>query len=648
MGTAVKLFIAGIFALAMNHLSASQESSPIQHTDTVCIPGAERTEEYLPLLRNKKVALAGNHSSMIGRRRMIDSLLARGVSIVRVFSPEHGLYGKVAANTPVEDHADPVTHIQVISLFGHHQKPKPEELRGIDAILFDMQDVGVRFYTYISTLHYIMEACAEASIPVIILDRPNPNDGYIDGPVLYPRFKSFIGMHPVPIVHGMTIGEYARMINGEGWLRNRKKCSLTVIPVGNYRHGQSFDFKQPPSPNLNTPRSVFLYPSLCWFGATAVSDARGTFFPFQAIGSPLLKGKYDFAFTPKPITGMAERPAHANDTCYGIDLRNYPRGAFGIGGRLNLQWLLEMYKSYPEKALFFNGENAKSPDSILHFDYLVGNSLLREQIKRGFSEPAIRQTWEAGLKKYRKIRSKYLLYADPPAAIKVMTWNIHHGADKDEQDRLSHMASLINSSGAGIVGLQEVDSVCSRSDNMDQAAILASMTGMHHLFQKHFAFQGGAYGNALLSRYPIGKVSSFRLPILSDSSKTVAFFVADLHVSKKTMVKAAVVHMDYRDSRSRINQANMINRIIEKTKCRYLILTGDMNASPGTAEVTTLTKYLKDVTNTKDLTFPAGGTDRKIDYILSGKGLWPLSSYVLESTDSDHLPVISVLDLRLP
>ncbi|MBK1438539.1 DUF1343 domain-containing protein [Parapedobacter sp. ISTM3] len=381
-----------------------------RHADMPLVPGANRMDVYLPLLEGKGVGLAINQSSLVDGTRLIDTLLSSGVHVVRAFGPEHGVSGQTSANRFVAHGTDERTGVPVTSLFGAYYKPTKQDLEGIDVMVFDMQDVGVRFYTYISTLHYVMEACAENHIAVIVLDRPNPNDGYIDGPVLEPACQSFIGMHPIPVVHGMTMGEYARMINGQGWLHGGLQCPLTVISMLNYRHGMDDELPVPPSPNLNTQRSIYLYPSLCWFGGTAISDGRGTYTPFQLLGSPALRGKYAFSFVPQAIHGMSEHPMHAGDTCYGLDLRGLDLEAFRATKRLNLRWLLELYEAYPDKANFFNREAELGEDAVLHFDQQAGTQSLRKQLKAGYTEAQIRESWEPALNRYRGMRKKYLLY----------------------------------------------------------------------------------------------------------------------------------------------------------------------------------------------------------------------------------------------
>ncbi|KRO54403.1 MAG: hypothetical protein ABR79_01845, partial [Cryomorphaceae bacterium BACL11 MAG-121001-bin54] len=337
--------------------------------------GAERTNIYLPLLKNKKIAVVGNQTSMIANTHLVDSLLSLKVNVVKVFSPEHGFRGKADAGAKIEDETDEKTGLPIISLYGKNKKPTVEQLKGIELLLFDIQDVGARFYTYISTLHYVMEAAAENNIKVIVLDRPNPNGHYIDGPIREKGFESFVGMHPIPIVHAMTIGEYAQMINGEKWIA--RQCDLTVIEMENYTHDMSYDLPIKPSPNLPNSRSINLYPSLCLFEGTNVSLGRGTEYPFQHFGAPYLKSNY--SFTPKSGEG-SKSPPHENKKCYGTDLRfqdNYLE-------EINLNWLIESYNNCPEKEKFFNS----------FFDKLAGTDKLRLQIIEAKTAKEIKESWQ--------------------------------------------------------------------------------------------------------------------------------------------------------------------------------------------------------------------------------------------------------------
>jgi uncharacterized protein YbbC (DUF1343 family) len=354
----------------------------------------------------KNVALAINQSSIIGKKLSLDSLLTLGIKVVKGFGAEHGFRGTEPNGIVIGNGIDEKTGIPIISLYGAKNKPAKEDLTGVDIIIFDMQDVGVRFYTFLTTLHYVMEACAENNIELIVLDRPNPNDFYIDGPILEENFKSFVGIDPIPIVHGMTFGEYAKMVNGEGWLANKVKCKLTVIEMLNYEHGKPYILPIPPSPNLNTQQSILLYPSLCLFEGTEISQGRGTYFPFQMLGNPELKGKYSFSFKPASIKGMSENPSHLGLECYGLDLRNYDTKKFRKSGRINLSWLIEFYNNYPFKDKFFS----KNKSGAFRIDRLAGTNKLREQIIAGKTEKEIRDSWEPGLSQYKEIRKKYLLY----------------------------------------------------------------------------------------------------------------------------------------------------------------------------------------------------------------------------------------------
>lgn len=362
--------------------------------------GADRMESWLSLMENRRVALVANHSSLVGGKiHLVDTLLSgysHTLELMKVFSPEHGFRGEAGAGTAVDDGVDEKTGLPVISLYGRQKKPSPGHLDDVDIVVFDLQDVGVRFYTYISTLHYVMEACAENGLPLVVLDRPNPNGGYVDGPVLEDEHRSFVGMHPIPVVYGMTIGELARMINGEGWLGEGISCDLAVIRCTGYDRTMEYHLPVRPSPNLPNHQSVKLYPSLCFFEGTAVSVGRGTQFPFQVFGHPDLKG--DFSFTPRSMPGMALRPKLEGKTCYGEDLREF-QPEEGWSG-LHLHWLLDTYRSFPDTIPFFTP----------YFVSLAGTTSLQEQIKAGWSEKEIRRSWQPGLDEFKRIRSRYLLY----------------------------------------------------------------------------------------------------------------------------------------------------------------------------------------------------------------------------------------------
>lgn len=369
--------------------------------------GAEQTEKYLPLLKGKRVAVVANQTSVIGKTLLVDSLLSLQIKVVKIFGPEHGFRGTASAGAIVADSVDTKTGIPEISLYGKKSKPSKADLNNVDVVIFDIQDVGARFYTYINLLAKVMESCAENNKELILLDRPNPNGNCIDGPILDMKLKSGIGMFPIPIAHGMTMGELAQMYNGEGWLANKQKCKISIISVANYAHNMDYMLPVAPSPNLNTQQAIWLYPSLCLFEGTIVSQGRGTRFPFSVLGSPALKGKYSFSFKPVSIKGMAETPLFQNQICYGLDLRKYDTQELRRNGKINLSWLIELYKAYPDKVKFFD---SKQSDQIGNFDNLAGTRELREQITAGKSEQEIRRTWEFGLTEFKKMRSKYLLY----------------------------------------------------------------------------------------------------------------------------------------------------------------------------------------------------------------------------------------------
>lgn len=368
------------------------------------IVGANKTAELLPKLANKRVGIVANQTSVIFKSdksytHLVDSLVSLKVDVKTVFSPEHGFRGKADAGEIVKDGKDVKTGLPIISLYGKNKKPFPKQLENLDILIFDVQDVGVRFYTYISTLHYVMEACAESNIPVIVLDRPNPNGHYIDGPILEKAFKSFIGMHPIPIVHGMTIGEYAQMINGEKWLENNVTCDLTVISVENYTHQTPYSLPIKPSPNLPNDQAINLYPSLCLFEGTDVSIGRGTETQFQVVGTPRFDMKHFDHFTPKPNFG-AKNPKHNGKMCNGYDLTTHERLE-----SLNLTWLLEFYNRYKIEKIetpFFNKNK--------FFTKLAGTEKLQQQIEAGMTEDQIKATWQEGLEAFSKTRAKYLMY----------------------------------------------------------------------------------------------------------------------------------------------------------------------------------------------------------------------------------------------
>lgn len=362
------------------------------------LTGAEKTDNYVPLLRGKNVGLVVNHTSMIGDKHLVDFLLENEIEIKTIFAPEHGFRGEAANGEEINDGVDSKTGIPVISLYGKNKKPQPGQLENLDMLVFDIQDVGCRFYTYISTLHLVMEACAENRTPLIVLDRPNPNGDYVAGPVLESEFQSFVGMDPIPVVHGCTIGELALMINGERWIDAPDYCELKVVPMNDYSHSDEYRLPVPPSPNLPNYLAVRLYPSLCFFEATTISVGRGTEFPFQVLGAPN-PDLGDFTFVPHDVPGAAVNPLHEGETCYGIDLRtlkNVPQ--------FTLQYFIDFYTKYENKDEFLTREK--------WLNLLAGTDDLIKMIREGKSENKIIKSWQPRLDEYKAMRKKYLLYPD--------------------------------------------------------------------------------------------------------------------------------------------------------------------------------------------------------------------------------------------
>lgn len=372
--------------------------SCIQGQSLELIVGAEQPEKYLSLVQDKNVALVVNNTSLVGQVHLVDYLTDNNIEIQKIFAPEHGFRGDASDGTEIKDNIDQKTGIQVISLYGENRKPTNEHLRNTDVVVFDIQDVGCRFYTYISTLHLVMEACAENNIPLLVLDRPNPNGDYVAGPVLKPGFESFVGMDPIALVHGCTIGELAQMINGEGWLENDKKCDLTIVPVLNYTHSTKYELPVKPSPNLPNYTSIRLYPSLCFFEATSVSVGRGTDFPFQVLGGtdPLFG---DFTFTPVSIPGVSDYPVNEGKVCYGVDLRE-----LGEIPEFTLKYFLDFWQKSDDKSAFLTREN--------WFNLLAGTDQLLKWIKEGKSEKEIFDILTPELETYKTMRRNYLLYPD--------------------------------------------------------------------------------------------------------------------------------------------------------------------------------------------------------------------------------------------
>lgn len=398
-------FLLSFLFMAACGLFNNDEQRPQKSTgvawQTAPEPAAQHLEDYLTFLKDKKVAIVANQTSVLknskqGYTHLVDTLITRGVAIAKVFAPEHGFRGKSDAGEKVADGTDSKTGLPIISLYGSNKKPAPEQLEHIDLVVFDIQDVGVRFYTYISTLHHVMEACAENNIPVMVLDRPNPNGDYVDGPTLEPEHQSFLGMHPIPLVHGMTIGEYAQMINGEKWLNNGIPCELRVVKMKDYNRSMSYSLPVRPSPNLPNDQSIALYPSLGFFEGTHINAGRGTEFQFQRFGAPFLNQEhFTFEYTPEPNFG-AKDPKHKGQVCHGTDLArvNPPK-------KVDLQWLIEAWTHTGNKDEFF-----KDRSFTLH----AGTEKLRKQIESGMTAEAIRASWQQGIASFLNIRQPYLIY----------------------------------------------------------------------------------------------------------------------------------------------------------------------------------------------------------------------------------------------
>jgi len=368
-------------------------------TEKPILTGAEQPELYLDLLKYKRVGLVVNQSSLIKQKHLVDFLLENKINLVKIFAPEHGFRGNIDRGDHVNSEIDKKTGLPIVSMFGKNRRPTNEQLNDVDIMIFDIQDVGARFFTYISSMHEVMEACAVNSKPLIVLDRPNPLGDYIDGPVRQPKFKSFVGMHAIPIVHGLTVGELARMINGEKWLEGGKQCKLTVTKIANYKHSMHYSLPVKPSPNLSNDLSIRLYPSLCLFEATEISIGRGTLFPFQVIGYPD-PDLGDSLFIPKDIKGMQKDPEQEGKVCYGVDLRKLNPEEV----KFTLKYIVDFYQNFKGKDKFFS-----RPE---WFNLLAGNDILIEQIKKGLSEPEIKASWKTELDAYKKMRMKYLLYED--------------------------------------------------------------------------------------------------------------------------------------------------------------------------------------------------------------------------------------------
>ena len=396
----IKLLLCVAVILLTNSQGCNGKTHSVKSSvvESKILPAADQPSEYLPLLQGKTVGLVVNHTARVGEMPLPDFLLQNGVDVRKIFAPEHGFRGEASAGEKISDGTDPETGIQVVSLYGNVHKPTSEHLKGIDVLVFDIQDVGCRFYTFLSTLYLCIEACAENNLPIIVLDRPNPNGDYVAGPVLKPQFSSFVGIVPVPIVHGCTLGEMALMINGEGWHKADKKADLTVIKVKNYAHSDIYELPVWPSPNLPNHQSVRLYPSLCFFEATSVSIGRGTEFPFQVIGGTLT-ALGNFSFTPVNMPGVAVNPINMNKKCYGVDLRKIdPVPPF------TLSYFLDFFRKYPVEKDFLTNER--------WFNLLAGTDSLIRDIRAGKSEAEIVASWQEEIDRYKVIRRKYLLYPD--------------------------------------------------------------------------------------------------------------------------------------------------------------------------------------------------------------------------------------------
>lgn len=404
----MKIFSPLLLGAILSFCSASKnQGEHITGKKELLKTGAEQTEKYLPYLKGKRVAIMANQTTIIGNTHLVDSLKTLGVNIVKVFGPEHGFRGNASAGVTVVDETDKATGIPIISLYGKKNKPTKEDMADVDVLIYDLQDVGCRFYTNINALSRLMEASYENGKEMLILDRPNPNAYLIDGPVLDMKYRSGIGMFPIPMSHGLTVAEFAQMANGEGWLKDKAKCPLKIITVSNYNHDMLYTLPVKPSPNLNTQQAIMLYPSTCMFEGIYLNHGRGTYSPFVVLGSPYLKGKYDFSFVPTGIKGMSETPLFMDQVCYGLDLRNYDVNQLLQSKQINLQWIMELYKASPNKEQFFDHTLSKEMGT---FEFRVGSGLMRRQIIDGVAEKDIRASWEPGLSEYKVMRKKYLLY----------------------------------------------------------------------------------------------------------------------------------------------------------------------------------------------------------------------------------------------
>ena len=394
---AIAIFCLAFFTTAYAQIFKTDDVPALVLIDKAhYVSAAMQTNDYLPLIQGKRVGIVGNQTSIVGETHLVDTLLALGVDVRKIYTPEHGFRGTADAGAKVNSGKDEKTGIPIVSLYGKNKKPTPEMLQGIDIILFDLQDVGVRFYTYISTMSYVMEAAAENDLPVIVLDRPNPNGFFVDGPVLKSENASFVGMHQVPVVYGMTIGEYAKMVNGEGWLKNGVTCDLTVIPIKKYNRKAIYELPVKPSPNLPNWESVYLYPTLCFFEGSIISIGRGTDTPFQVYGHPAMRGSY--TFTPKSTSG-ASKPLLEGQRCRGENLVEFAHDYARNADQLHLEWIIEAYQQLKDKSFFTS-----------YFRLLSGDKQLQRDIENGKSADEIRTSWKNDLEAFKAVRGKYLLY----------------------------------------------------------------------------------------------------------------------------------------------------------------------------------------------------------------------------------------------
>jgi uncharacterized protein YbbC (DUF1343 family) len=390
--------IAGLILMSGDSALAAKQKSQLKGP----VPGAVRMDQYLPLLNGKRVALLINQTATVGNKLLLDTLLSRKVNVIKVFVPEHGLRGVGDAGAEIKNDRDAATGLPIISLYGNNKRPTREQLKDVDVVVYDLQDVGVRFYTYISSLEYLMEACVENNKQLIVLDRPNPNGFYVDGPVLEKSNKSFVGMQEIPVVYGMTVAEYAKMLVGEKWIDNAKDLRLDVIPCAAYQHSDKYHLPVSPSPNLKDMAAIYLYPSLCFFEGTVVSVGRGTEKPFQQWGHPSFKGKSDYFFIPRTMTG-ASKPMYEGQKCYGELIADDAEAALkDIKAGINLDWLVRAYQWCPEKGKFFNN----------FFEKLAGTDKLQKMIEKGMTSSEIKAAWQKDIKSFKEIREKYLLYPD--------------------------------------------------------------------------------------------------------------------------------------------------------------------------------------------------------------------------------------------